>query len=563
VIEALLYRSLLELLPRFGLPGHRVIFLAVVVSFLLLVAGVDLATVTGELRLGRRLESRLRLAFQRKVARVSDRYFRSRLASDMAERNHSSHLLRTAPRLGGQILRAGFELILTAGAILWLAPGTAPVVLVTLAAALLIPMAGLRLLHERDLRVRSHLGGLSRFYLDALLGLVPLRVHGAENAIRSEHEALLVQWARARLGLQRVAVGLGGTQFLAGYGLIVLLLFSYLRGGGEPAAVLLLAYWALNLPVLGLELVSLIWRYPALRNVSLRLSEPLRAPEEIEVAPRSEGPSTAAAPSRGMSLGFEGVSVRPAGHAVLQAVHLTIEAGSHVAIVGRSGAGKTSLLALPLGWHFPDEGCVMVDGGILSGERLASVRRDIAWVDPEVQIWNRSFVDNLRYGNDARDVGPGVELADLLSVLKALPHGERTPLGEGGGLVSGGEGQRVRLGRAFLRKKVRLVLLDEPFRGLERKRRAELLARARRLWSDATLLCVTHDVAEAENFDRVLVLEAGRLVEDGSPKDLLELPDSRFARLRAAEQELETLWSEPSWRRWRLHEGRIHEHRRD
>ena len=447
-IEALFFRSLLELLPRFGLTEHRLFFLAAVILFTLLVLGLDLATVTGELRLGRRLETRLRLALQRKVARLSDRYFRSRLVSDMAERNHSSHLLRTVPQLTGQVARAGFELALTAAAIVWLAPGTAPFVLLMLVAALVIPIAGQRLLHERDLRVRSHLGGLSRFYLDALLGLVPLKAHGAERAMREEREALLVHWARARLGLQRVAVGLSGAQFLAGYGLIVFLLFTYLGAGGETAAVLLLAYWALNLPVLGLELVSLCWRYPALRNVSLRLGEPLRALEETEVAPKADGSSSKVADSRAMSLRFEGVNLRPAGHAILQTIDLVIEPGSHVAIVGPSGAGKTSLLSLPLGWHFPDEGRVVVDGGILSGDRLASVRREIAWVDPEVQIWNRSFVENLRYGNDARDVASVFELADLRSVLQGLPDGGSRPLGEGGGLVSGGEGQRIRLARA-------------------------------------------------------------------------------------------------------------------
>ena len=263
-----------------------------------------------------------------------------------------------------------------------------------------------------------------------------------------------------------------------------------------------------------------------------------------------------------MSLRFEGVNLRPAGHAILQTIDLVIEPGSHVAIVGPSGAGKTSLLSLPLGWHFPDEGRVVVDGGILSGDRLASVRREIAWVDPEVQIWNRSFVENLRYGNDARDVASVFELADLRSVLQGLPDGGSRPLGEGGGLVSGGEGQRIRLARAFLRTKVRLALLDEPFRGLDRERRGELLARARRLWKDATLLCVTHDIAEAEGFDRVLVLEGGRLAEDGSPKALLEAPGSRFARLREADRELEALWSESSWRRFRLREGRIDERSR-
>jgi len=83
--------------------------------------------------------------------------------------------------------------------------------------------------------------------------------------------------------------------------------------------------------------------------------------------------------------------------------------------------------------------------------------------------------------------------------------------GENGGIVSGGEGQRMRLDRAMLKNSVRLVVLDEPFHGLERKRRQALLDRARKHWKAATLLCVTHDIAETPAFDRVLVVDSDRL----------------------------------------------------
>ena len=106
----------------------------------------------------------------------------------------------------------------------------------------------------------------------------------------------------------------------------------------------------------------------------------------------------------------------------------------------------------------------------------------------------------------------------LFDVLRHLPEGLQTPLGEGGGLLSGGEGQLVRLGRAWSRSRPRLVILDEPFRGLDRERRRLLLCRARQHFQGATLLCVTHDVGETVDFDRVLVVEAGRVVEDGSPQ---------------------------------------------
>ena len=541
VLEGLFFRAFLEA-PALLLP---------LVFFLAMVLLLDLASFTGELRLGRRLERGLRQAFQRKIPRLSDRYFGSRLTSDMAERQHSLHQIRKVPRLGRQILREGVELLLTTAAILWLAPSTAPIALTALVASIGIPFLGRPVLFERDSRVRSHLGGLSRFYLDSLLGLVPLRVHRAENALRSEHAALLASWGRARRGLQRAVVSLESAQFASGYGLIVLLVFSYLRGGGDPASVLLLAYWALNLPVLGLQLVRLVSRYPEPRNVFLRITEPLRAPEELDIAP-ANGVSAETRSGAGAAVRLENVSVRAAGHRLLEDIDLEIEPGSHVAVVGPSGAGKTTLFGLLFGFHFPEEGRVVVDGSVLTGARLAETRSRSAWVDPAVQLWNRSLEENLRYGNEETE-----DLSPAIAVLGPLSLPLDSKLGEGGALVSGGEGQRVRLGRAFLRKGVRLALLDEPFRGLDRETRKELLSRARAHWKEATLLAITHDVSECEGFDRVLVLEKGHLVEDGAPSELLDREGSRYRRLLEVERELSRLWSDGSWRSFRLENGRL------
>lgn len=260
-----------------------------------------------------------------------------------------------------------------------------------------------------------------------------------------------------------------------------------------------------------------------------------------------------------MSLRLEGVSVRVSGHTLLQALDLDVAPGSHVAIVGPSGAGKTSLMGLLLGFHFPEEGRVLVDGSPLSGDRLATIRSQIAWVDPSIQIWNQSLSANLLYGNGEREAS-GLERvledSELRPVVASLPRGRDTKLGEGGALVSGGEGQRVRLGRALLRKGVRLALLDEPFRGLDLHHRKELLRRTREHFRAATLLAVTHDVWETEEFDRVLVLDGGRLVEDGHPRELLDREGSRYRQLVAAETELRSLWSD-GWRRWRIENGKL------
>jgi ABC-type transport system involved in cytochrome bd biosynthesis fused ATPase/permease subunit len=129
-----------------------------------------------------------------------------------------------------------------------------------------------------------------------------------------------------------------------------------------------------------------------------------------------------------------------------------------------------------------------------------------------------------------------------------LPDGLQTELGEGGALVSGGEGQRVRLARALARRTPRLAVLDEPFRGLDRPRRVELLRPVRERWSGATLFCVTHDVAETHDFDRVVVVEGGRIVEQGVPSELAAAA-SRYAALLRADEAARQCWTTAgAWR---------------
>jgi len=230
-----------------------------------------------------------------------------------------------------------------------------------------------------------------------------------------------------------------------------------------------------------------------------------------------------------------------------------------VAIVGASGAGKSSLLGLLLGWYRAAAGSVRVDGAALEGAYLEQLRKDTAWIDPAVQLWNRSLFFNLCYGNlDSVPTANLLEQAELRQLLEKLPDGLQTELGESGGLVSGGEGQRVRFGRALLRREVRLALLDEPFRGLDRHQRRKLLARARRHWDGATLLCVTHDVGETLGFPRALVVENGRIVEDGAPAELARQSNSRYRALLEAEQSIrEGSWSSGHWRHLRLEDGRL------
>jgi ATP-binding cassette subfamily B protein len=563
IIEALLFRGLLELGHLLGGGRRGLEIVGAVVFFVVSLLFVQNQIMNGALRLGRGLETRLRIAFLAKIPRLHDRYFQSRLMSDMAERSHSIHLLRNLPYLGAQFIQLLFTLILTTLAIAWLSPASALFAGLSALLAVGLPLATQSFLTERDLRVRTHLGALGRFYLDGLLGLVPIRAHSAERVVRREHERLLVEWAWARLGLLRAGVWVEGLQALSGFGLAAWLLFQHLAWEGEMSNILLLTYWALQLPGLGQEIALLAGRYPTLRNITLRLLEPLGAPEAtMEEETQGEAGPPLSETSGGMALSLREVQVRAAGRTILEEINLNLEPGSHIAIVGPSGAGKSSLVGLLLGWHRPAQGQILVDGAPLTGQRLPELRRQTAWVDPAVHLWNRSLLDNLRYGqaDNTLPLGPVIEQAELLKLLASLPEGLQQSLGEGGALASGGEGQRVRLGRAMLRPDARLVILDEPFRGLDRDQRRALLARTRRYWQEATLLCITHDVGETQSFERVLVVETGRIVEDGSPAELAAQPGSRYGALLEAEAAVwEEIWSDTAWRRLWLQNGQLEE----
>jgi ATP-binding cassette subfamily B protein len=567
LVEALLFRGVIQIGLSLSLVSQRIMAMLILLLFMLALLLLEFPISSTVARMGRRLEVRLRVGLLEKIPRLGDRYFRSRLTSDMTQRAYDLRALRSLPGVGVGLVRTSFQLLLTLVGVIWLDPISAP--LAILGTLFFVGLSALSrpLLEERDLRMRTHTGALSRFYLDALLGLVPVRTHGAERALRRQHETQLYEWVRTGRESYNLAAVMAGAGSLFYSAFAILIMINYLAKGGQPGEILLLFYWTLSLPALGQALADGIQQYPVQRNMVLRLLEPLSAPDEEEVWAQpaaDDQPAPAPLPAETpVSIEIEEVTLQAGGHTILDQINLKFHPGEHVAVVGLSGAGKSSLVGLLLGWHRPSLGVIRVDGLPLDGGRLHELRRQTAWVDPAVQLWNRSLYDNLRYGMESAETRPlneAVTAADLYDVLDRLPDGLKTDLGEGGGLVSGGEGQRVRLGRAMLRSGVRLVILDEPFRGLDRERRRKLLAEARRHWSQQTLLCITHDVGETQAFPRVLVIEQGRIVEDASPTELAARPGSRYRALLDAEQAVrQNLWADTAWRRFVIDNGKLEE----
>lgn len=565
LFEALLFQGVIRIGSTLTSVWQRIAAFGILLAFVIVPLILEYPISSTVLRMGRRLETRLRIALLEKIPRLGDRYFHSRLTSDMTQRAHDLRGLRNLPSLGVNLLRTAFQLILTTIGVIWLDPINASLAILGTVFFFGLTFLTRPILEEQDLRLRTQTGALSRFYLDALLGLVPARTHGAERSMRRQHEVQLLDWIHSGREYYNLANYVRAVGALLYSSFAIMIVLNYISQGGQPGEILLLFYWTLSLPALGQSLAFLIQQYPMQRNRVLRLLEPLSTPDEETAWTMSleEQPAPTRLPGAVQPAGIqlESVQLQLGGHTILQDIDLEIKPGEHIALVGPSGAGKSSLVGLMLGWHKPVSGQIRVDGIALDGKGLQTLRQETAWVDPAVRLWNRSMLENLRYGSEdtgGSSIGSIMGAANLLDVIERLPEGMKTVLGEGGGLVSGGEGQRVRLGRAFLRKDARLAILDEPFRGLDRAQRRQLLQQARQQWKDSTLICITHDVSETLSFPRVVVIEDGRIVEDGDPALLSQQTESRYRSLLVAEEEVrEGLWASGEWRRFNLEGGQL------
>lgn len=557
VLQALLFRSFMELghlLEIFDARTTAVSLLFGFVAWLLMLEWLTDNVLAG---IGRRLDGRLRMLILERLPHLNPRYFHNLPAADLLERIHIVRDLHNLPQLGGKIIRLTFQLILTVIGIALIDPASAPLAVLQVALSVTILGLGSRFLELPNLQQRDYLGKLSRFYLDGMLGLVAVQVHGAERLVRRKYESLLVSWARTKLALSQAEFGVVAVAQLVSYGMMALIVLLYALRGGEIINLPLLLFWVLQLGLLSWDLVFTTLRYISEQSKKVRFFD-LLAPSAAEETAAS--PETTPEPA-GPTITLAGVRLDLDDQPVLRKLDLTIPAGSQVAIVGASGAGKSTLLSLLLGWHEPTTGQILIDQQPLNQTRLTQLRQQTAWLDPSVQLWNRSLLRNLQYGTGSSvSVDTLIRQANLREVLERLPKGLQTSLGEKGRLISAGQGQRVRFGRALQRPTARLVILDEPFRGLDREERYNLLKLARSVWPTATLICATHDVSHTLGFDRVLVMEHGRLVEDGLPSSLVGQETSRYrALLEAEEANQQGLWAgqNGSWRELELRSGRL------
>jgi len=213
----------------------------------------------------------------------------------------------------------------------------------------------------------------------------------------------------------------------------------------------------------------------------------------------------------------------PTGGRVLQDFTLHIPPGQKIGIVGRSGAGKTTIFALLQRFYDPERGHILIDEQDIKLVTQESLRQSIAVVQQDIALLHRSVRENLRYGRpEATDaeIVRAAEIANCIEFINILPDGFDTVVGERGAKLSGGQRQRLAIARAFLRQ-APIILLDEATSALDTDAEQSIQAALARLVRGRTVIAIAHRLSTLNSFDRIVVLEHGRIIEDGEPGELL------------------------------------------
>lgn len=378
---------------------------------------------------------------------------------------------------------------------------------------------------------------LAAEFVDNLQGMSTLKMFGVARHRAAELFRRSDDLCEAAIKLVNVsAIFWGGMAFIAGAGIAAGLTIGALRtsSGAMTSAQLLLV-----LLLVGECFTPAREIHDAMHLAVWGMSKVDRAYSVLSTAgPVTEVPSPAAAEGLEPSIELDDVRFRydPSAEPALDGVSLSIRAGETVAIVGGSGAGKTTMASLLLRFFDPQEGAIRIGGRDVGSMSPDQVRAMIALVPQDTFLFHESIRDNLLLAN------PGASQGDLDRVARSsnadelvdrLPLGFDTVVGERGLRVSGGERQRIAIARALL-KDAPILVLDEATSSVEVSSEARIHAALERLRRGRTTLVIAHRLSTVRGADRILVLDRGRLVEQGTHGELLERR-GRYAQLVAAQ----------------------------
>ncbi len=269
---------------------------------------------------------------------------------------------------------------------------------------------------------------------------------------------------------------------------------------------------------LAVALVDLTQHVARLEEAIGALLVPHQLPDAVDARPLRAGPGMVT---------FQGARFAyPGRPPILNGLDLTIEPGQRVGLVGASGAGKSTVLALLQRFYDVQGGRVMIDGQDISAITQASLREILAIVPQDISLFHRSVMENIRYARpdaDEEEVLAAASMARCRDFIEALPEGFQTIVGDRGTKLSGGQRQRLAIARALL-KDAPILLLDEATSALDSESEAAIQVALDHLMTGRTVIAIAHRLSTLRNFDRIVVMSEGKVIDDGTPHELATRP---------------------------------------
>jgi subfamily B ATP-binding cassette protein MsbA len=370
---------------------------------------------------------------------------------------------------------------------------------------------------------------LKQSTLEILQGMRTIRAFTREDRERERFARISRRLSRIEADLHKISGLIGPVaQLLAGT-LLILVLFTALQDPGNLSMVLVFIFILYRLHPQVMELDegrnTLVAAAPEVEELMRILRETAR--------PAVQSGAVVLDRLR-TGIRFDGVSFRygPEDRWAIEDVCLEIPRGKRIALAGPSGAGKSTLISLLLRFYDPQRGKITVNGAPLRDLDLESWRRRLAVVSQDTHIFNASIQDNIAYGRgnaDLDEVIAAARQADAHEFISALPNGYDTLVGDQGIRLSGGQRQRIALARAIVRK-ADVLVLDEATNALDSISERAVLDSIQALGDECTVISIAHRLATIMQADEIIVLEAGRVKEQGHAAELLA-NQSLFARL--------------------------------
>ncbi|CUA84633.1 ABC transporter, permease/ATP-binding protein [Chelatococcus sambhunathii] len=506
--------------PDSGMINAYFGMLVIVVAVLAVASAARYYLVT---TLGERVVADLRTAVFRHLLWLDPGFYDSARSGDLASRLAADTTqIKAAFGASASIaLRNLFLFIGAATMMVVTSPRLSALVLAAIPVIVLPLVASGRSVRRRSRAAQDRLADASAFATEAVGAIRTMQAFGVEAATARRYKAAAEDaFEAARASIRARAYLTAVALFLIAASVVAVLWYGAqdVLGGrmsaGRLSQFVLYAVFAAG----ALGELSQVWgEVSQAAGAAGRLSE-LLATRASVASPAS--PVALPQPPRG-TVAFENVSFaypsRPE-RSSLHALDFSVAAGERVAIVGPSGAGKTTVFQLILRFYDCQGGRVLVDGVDVRRADLAALRSRIAYVQQEAVIFGASVADNIRYGRpDAsmEEVRRAAEFAAADAFITALPQGYDTMLGERGVTLSGGQRQRLAIARAVL-KDAPILLLDEATSALDAESERLVQAALDRLMQGRTTIVVAHRLATVQSADRILVMDEGRIVEEGT-----------------------------------------------